>query len=44
MQKWSEKNWFHMLVNQGAFEAQINECGIQISDCLTTFMVSGLSY
>jgi hypothetical protein len=40
MKKWSEKNWLHMLLNQGEFEAVIDDCGVRISDCLATFTVS----
>ncbi len=39
MQKWSEKNWFHLLLHQGDFEAAIDGCGDKISDCLATFTV-----
>lgn len=44
MQKWSEKNWFHLLLHQGDFEAAIDECGDRISDCLATFTVSVLHH
>lgn len=40
MKRWSEKNWLHMLLNQGEFEAVIDDCGVRISDCLATFTVS----
>jgi hypothetical protein len=42
MQKWSEKNWFHLLLHQGEFEAAIDDCGVRITDCLATFTVSAL--
>ncbi len=40
MQKWSGKSWFHMLVHQGEFEADLEDCDNEILDCLITFMVS----
>lgn len=40
MKKWSEKKWLYMLLNQGEFEAVIDDCGVRISDCLATFTVS----
>lgn len=40
MAVWSGKSWFHMLVYQGNFEADVNECDAGIVDCLTIFMVS----
>ena len=30
MQKWSEKSWLYMSVNQGLFKAQINDCSTRI--------------
>ena len=39
MQKWSGRSWAYMLVNQGDFEAEINDCSTLISDYLVTFMV-----
>lgn len=42
MKKWTEKNWLYMLLNQGEFEAVIDDCGVRISDCLATFTVSAL--
>jgi hypothetical protein len=40
MQKWSGRSWAYMLVNQGDFEAEIDDCSTLISDYLVTFMVS----
>ena len=42
MQKWSGRSWIYMLGHQGDFEAEINCCNVQLSDCLETFMVSAL--
>ncbi|KAF8338412.1 hypothetical protein F5887DRAFT_518631 [Amanita rubescens] len=35
MQKWSRKSWFNMLVHQGEFEAEFNDCNKRISDCVS---------
>lgn len=43
MQKWSGRSWAYMLVHQGDFEEEINECSTIISDYLVTFMVNNLS-
>jgi hypothetical protein len=42
MQKWSEKSWYHILVYQGDFEAEFEDCNSAITDCLTIFTVSTL--
>ncbi|KAF8736279.1 hypothetical protein AX14_000540 [Amanita brunnescens Koide BX004] len=40
MQKWSGRSWAYMLVHQGDFEEEINECSTIISDYLVTFMAA----
>ena len=42
MQKWSDKSWVEMLVHQGDFEVEFNDCDTEIADCLTVFYVSAL--
>ena len=42
MQRWSGKSWIYMLGHQGEFEAEINYCNVQLSDCFVKFMVSAL--
>ncbi|KAF8346432.1 hypothetical protein F5887DRAFT_916690 [Amanita rubescens] len=37
MEKWSGKGWPRMLVNQGKFERDIDDCCSKISDCFTIF-------
>jgi len=40
MQKWSGKSWAYMLVHQGDFEVEIDDCNMMINDYLVTFVVS----
>jgi len=42
MEKWTGKGWLRMLVNQGKFERDIDDCSSKISDCFTIFAVSTL--
>ena len=42
MEKWSKKNWLYMLVHQGDFEAEFDDCESDLSKCFTIFMVSTL--
>lgn len=42
MEKWSGKGRLCMLVNQGKFERDIDDCSSKISDCFTIFTVSTL--
>lgn len=44
MQRWSGKSWFYMLVHQGEFEADLEECDNEILDGLITFMVSSFLF
>ncbi|KAK2465787.1 hypothetical protein APHAL10511_002331 [Amanita phalloides] len=37
MKKWSEKSWLQMLLHQGEFETEIDDCGVRIFNCLFTF-------
>jgi hypothetical protein len=42
MEKWSGKNWLYMLVHQGEFEVEFEDCEADLSQCFTLFMVSTL--
>ena len=40
MEKWCRKSWSSMLVHQGEFEVEFDECNELISNCFTIFSVS----
>ena len=40
MQKWSERNWYYMLVYQGVIEAEFEDCNASVTECFTIFTVS----
>ena len=40
MTKWAKKNWFYMLIHQGEFEGDLDDCDKGIFDCLLVFNVS----
>lgn len=42
MLKWSAKTWLYMLIHQGEFEADLNDCDSDLSQCFTIFTVSTL--
>ncbi|KAF8351817.1 kinase-like domain-containing protein [Amanita rubescens] len=41
MEKWSKKNWLYMLVHQGEFEVEFDDCEADLSQCFTLFMTAG---
>ena len=40
METWCRKSWSSMLVHQGKFEVEFDECNELISNCFTIFSVS----